>query len=210
MKKYIIDFNLLPDLTYSTWIYNLGSDIDEGLKPLPETLKRAKTAMRCVYELACGENYSHRKEAHFRAALAEFVAMEETLGRNLHQSGIMLRPLRCTDTADPVLHIVKALRNLETHLQSSDLSSFETTYWFGPIDKPEEGKEMNHVVWFINDITPTAFSMLRNAQRYDSDDVAKLLNWFNKAQKLWGVYELIRLAILRYSKQIIATYRLAR
>lgn len=209
MNKHTIDFNLLPDLKYSTWMYNVGSEIEEGLKDLPETLRRAHTSMRCVYELACGENYSNRKEAHFRASLTEFVSMEEALSRDLKQIGIQSPPLKCVDTTDPVLHIVKALRNLEIHLQSSGLSSFKTTYLFGHKDKPEEAKEMDGEVWYIDDITPDAFNKLRDAKRYHAIDVVDLLNWFNEAQRLWGVYEIVRLAILRYSQQIISKYGFA-
>ncbi|MBD1925026.1 hypothetical protein H6F74_01820 [Trichocoleus sp. FACHB-90] len=88
------------------------------------------------------------------------------------------------------------------------MSSFETQYWFGPIGKPEDGKLMEHVVWHINDVTLDAFKDLRSAKKYDVNDVTKLLDWFNKAQKLWGIYEIVRRAIIRYSEQIIAKYDL--
>lgn len=201
-----LDFTLLPDLFYGSWMINLGSEVEEGMQPFVETLTRAQSAIRLCYELACSEAYSQRKEAFFRGALAEFISMEETLERDLRALGLSVHALKLTDSNDPLLHIAKALRNLETHVQSSGILSDKKAYWFGPIDRPEVGKEMTHEVRYIQDITAEAFSRLRNAKNYRTEDVIKLLAWFNEAQKLWGVYELIRLAILRHCKRIIDTY----
>ncbi len=68
---------------------------------------------------------------------------------------------------------------------------------------------MQHQAWYVDDITLNTFNELDDAKRYEPKDVVLLLDWFNEAQKLWGIYEVIRLGILRYSKAIIDEYRLA-
>ncbi|MBD1925984.1 hypothetical protein H6F74_06760 [Trichocoleus sp. FACHB-90] len=122
MQKYILDFSLLPDLKYSVWLYTLGNEIENSLRALPKTLGRAEAAMFFVYQLACSDDSGPRKEAYLRAALAEFVSMEEMLARDLANLGKSEPILKCIDTKDPLIHIAKALRNLEIHLQSSKMS----------------------------------------------------------------------------------------
>lgn len=46
--------------------------------------------------------------------------------------------------------------------------------------------------WWIDPITESEFAELRNARNYNPSDITRMLDWFNDAQKVWGVDELVR------------------
>jgi hypothetical protein len=49
---------------------------------------------------------------------------------------------------------------------------------------------------------------LRNSKRYKRDDVVKMVDWFNGAQKKWGIDQLIYRAVVEYCRILIKAYSL--
>lgn len=216
--KYTLDFSLVPDLKYGTFWLTLDEQVERALSDFPQTLARAHSSIKFCWfvsqnanTLCCKEGQVlQTREAFLRASLAEFVAMEETLERDLRLMGINQPAIRCNQTSNPLLHIIRELRNFEIHLHSSKLTSFRMPAMLGDDQKPEEALAFEANIWIIDDLTETGFKQLRNAARYTDRDIIQLLAWFNNAQKVWGIRELIFRAVHLYCDTIISRYRLTR
>lgn len=199
---YALDFNVLPRLDSYRVFLSLDDGIKKALSRLPETLARANGACHHCHEVRDDDAGAvEARESALRSALAEFVSMEESLGRDLNNAMIGAAPVKITESQNPLLHIVRELRNLEIHLQTSRLKSVtkEVTY---------VGDNYQLDIWVAGDITESDFMKLRNARRYKRDDVVKMVDWFNRAQKEWGVDQLIYRAVVEYCRMIIKTYYL--
>lgn len=198
---YALDFNLLPRLDSYRVFLSLDDEIKKALAKLPETLARANGACHHCHEVRDDGGAIEARESALRSALAEFVSMEESLGRDLNNAGIGAAPVKITESQNPLLHVVRELRNLEIHLQTSRLKSVvkEVTY---------VGDNYHHDIWVAGDITESDFMKLRNARRYQRDDVVKMVDSFNRAQKKWGIDQLIYRAVAGYCRMIIKTYSL--
>lgn len=195
-----LDFNLLPQLdTYRVFL-SLDDEIKRALSKLPETLARANSAChRC--DEARGDGAAETKGAALRSALAEFVSMEEALARDLNNAGIAAAPVKITESQNPLLHVVREFRNLETHLQTSRLRSLMKEVTYG-------GTNHQLDIWIVEDITESDFMKLRNSKRYKRDDIVKMVDWFNEAQKKWGIDQLIYRAVVEYCRLLIKAYSL--
>lgn len=198
---YALDFDLLPRLDSYRVFLSLDAEIKKALAKLPETLARANGACHYCHEIRDDGRAIEARESALRSALAEFVSMEESLGRDLSSAGIGAAPVKITESQSPLLHIVRELRNLEIHLQTSRLKSVvkEVTY---------VGDNYQLNIWVAGDITESDFMKLRNARRYKRDDLVKMVEWSNRAQKKWGIDQLIYRAIVEYCRMIIKVYSL--
>lgn len=197
---YALDFNLLPQLDSYRVFLSLGDEIKTALAKLPETLARANGACHHCHKVR-SDGPIEAKESALRSALAELVSMEESLGRDLNNAGIGAAPVKITESQNPLLHIVRELRNLEIHLQTSRLKSVEKEVTY-------VGDNYQIDIWVAGDITESGFMKLRNAKRYKREDVVKMVDWFNWAQKEWGINQLIYRAVVEYCRMIIKTYSL--
>ncbi len=134
--------------------------------------------------------------------------MEESLSRDLRRIEISAPPLKCYQTPEPLLHIMRELRNLEFHLTSSPLNSEKRKVKFGRMSRAEEASDFEHEAFFIKDISVAGFKQLRNARHYKEEDIVRLLQWFKEAQRAWGIDDLVVRAVTRYSELIIEKYQL--
>lgn len=211
---YALDFSLLPDLNTGSIRTALSDDTERQLSIFPQTFDRAQSAMYFAYMVDNVEAFfpetssTKRRESLLRASLAEFVSMEETLERDLSGLGINVAAIKITDTSDPLLHLIRELRNLEIHLYSSKIAFSEGKFYLPNKVNPEKSIEIELKIWCIGDIQARDFSRLRNSKRYSDGDIKHMLDWFNASQKIYGIHELLRIAIQRYSDAILEVYRL--
>lgn len=211
LMVYQLDFSDLPTLDYMSLFHRLSDDVEKGISKFPEVTGRAEGAVYFSNRISAppqarDDNRDQLREAFLRASIAEFAGIEEALERDLKTLQISSLPLKIKDTADPLLHIIRELRNLEIHLQSSDFVSSQKDVLFGDFENPERAHPLKITNWYIADIGVAQFRKLRNASRYTSLDIQSLITWFNQAQKQWGIGELVRLATERYCSQIIDDY----
>lgn len=203
-KHYPLDFSLLPTFEKSTAWMVLPRDMEIALKALPLTYDRVLGCLDFAYRV-WGNGGAHmpvtvkQREASLRAALGEFVSMEQALKRDLQ--GNSRRVIRISDSPNPLLHVVRELRNLEMHLHSATLTSLTRDASFADQDIKLE-------IWVADDVTETEFQRLANAKNYSDEDITRMLSWFNQAQKEWGIADLIYRCVCEYSKAIVSKYRL--
>ena len=209
-----INIHDFPTIDYGHVFVSLNEKVENKLPTFSQTYSRAECAMRFCWFISGGEDtLSHGdldrrnrlREGFLRAALAEFVSMEETLVRDLDNANINKPAIKMNNSSNPLLHILRELRNLEIHLTSSTLSVEQRNFVWGPF-----GEERNIVtnIWYIDNLQSSDFLQLRNAKNYDSVELAACVNHFLLEQKNWGICEIILRSINFYSEEIINEFNI--
>lgn len=213
MTKRKLNFDLAPtDFHRRPSTYNLPFIFEAPLSILPETVNRASIAVKfCWFAtvspddlLHCGDAEKCRalREGFLRAALAEFVSMEDALGRDLQRAGIK-ETFRIYESENPHLHIVRELRNLEVHLRSTELKAELRTYTYADRDmKPVPGSNHESRIWTSDLLRPEDLMRLNNAKYYSRADLDRMCEWFNEAQLSWGLPDVVFRAVLSYCDEI--------
>lgn len=134
-----------------------------------------------------------------RAALAELVSVEDTLAWE--------RPgyaFRLWMSENPLLHIMRELRNMNVHLQPSTFAPKEIT-----VQLRVEGSEPIDIeVYTLQDFTVERFRQLDNAKYYTDDQIHDLVEWFNAFHQHWGVADAFHQGICALAREIISRYDL--
>ena len=127
-----INIHNFPTIYHGHVCASLNKKVQNKLHKFPQTYSRAECAMSFCWFISGGKdtlfhddlNRRNRlREGFLRAALAEFVSMEETLIRDLDNTNSTKTAIKINNSSNPLLHILRELRNLEIHLNSSTLSA---------------------------------------------------------------------------------------
>ncbi|MCZ2278331.1 MAG: hypothetical protein LC117_10425 [Bacteroidia bacterium] len=206
-----LDFRQLPALDNKRpLLCQLGDKRTNSLKTFNHVFERADCALYFTAKFHSESNQIIKKGL-LRAAISEFVSIEEVIKIDSKINNISLPHLLIINTENPLLHIVKQLRNYNIHLGSSVIEyTEETKRTFGTIDNFTNGTgyEYSDSEAIITNLNIVEFDNLRDAKHYCNQDKIDLINWFNQNQIKWGVDHLIYLATLDYCDRIIAYYNL--
>lgn len=206
-----LDFRQLPVLNNKRpWLCQLGDKRTNSLKTFGHVFERANCVLHFTAKFH-SENNEIIKKGLLRAAVSEFVSIEEVIKIDSDINNISLPPLLIIKTENPLLHIVKQLRNYNIHLGSSVIDyTEETIRTFGTLDNINNGTgyeyEDNEAI--IKNLDIIEFNKLKDAKHYTNQDKLDIIDWFNKNQIKWGVDHLIYLATLDYCDRIITYYSL--
>ncbi|MDB5391934.1 MAG: hypothetical protein JWM11_7580 [Planctomycetaceae bacterium] len=197
-KTFELNFDLLPTLKLGSMFAVLPAEVDSKLCAYKATYDRAMgaltfSALLCNVPIKVDESGTKLREAYLRAALGEFVSMEETI--QLDDSNGMHPKIR--DSQNPLLHMMKQLRNMQFHLSNSALTSHQQNVEWG-----SQNSAMD--LWYVEEIDLTDFNKLHGAANFSDSDKSKMIGWFNSNQKLWGINELILQSVTLYAKELLA------
>ncbi|MDD2997555.1 MAG: hypothetical protein PHV05_00760, partial [Candidatus Riflebacteria bacterium] len=173
VRKNSLNSSLLPEIEGIPLIFSLPDHIVNAFSDLEDTHNRARCAIYFALQISKNSTQIFR-EGYFRAALTEFVSMDETskkeLGKIKHRSLI--------SSQNPLLHIMKQLRDLQIHLVSNHLDSSTHTISF-------HGTDYQLQKWHIQkELTLDDFANLNNRKFYKDYDLRQVISWFNETQKL--------------------------
>jgi hypothetical protein len=211
----VLDFALLDRPSFREMFVRLPTEIENAIGTLPETSARFEGAIKfCWYVSATPDvlytdepKATRLREAFLRASLAEYVSVEDTLKRDLVKLGIKANAIEIIHLPNPLLHVMRELRNLEIHLTSSQLSKAKKAVTVTIFDTEHQSET---TIWTVNDLTVEKFQELRFARkRYSKEEIEKMVDWFNEAQYDWGVNDLLFRAIIEWASAIVNTYSLA-
>ena len=174
-----LDFATLPDIAFGHAFFQLDDEVVRDIARLGRVSARAKNAVRFAYwsgasgeMLRCTEGEAQQlREGCFRAALTEFVSIEEVQKLDYVEIGIVREPMKLNDTPSPLLHIFRELRNLEVHLRQSGLRKVPKDVLWGHINQPTEATPITISVWVLDGLTSQSFLALRNARYYRQDQI---------------------------------------
>lgn len=208
-----LDFQLLPSLESAPIFVSLDPVLEENMASLPETWARADAALRFCWYISQGTERLHAdepratrlREAFLRACLTEYRSMEEVLPRDLDAIAINTPALKIHQIENPLVHLMKEVRNFEIHLASSALTPNKIKVivrW--------QNEELEHesTIWVTEPLTVQKFNGLDNARYYSATDIKAMVDWFNDAQQEWGVHHLAFLAVKTYCEELVTYYEL--
>jgi hypothetical protein len=158
-----LDYGLLPEPESTPTFTSLPEELEAAMQRLPRTLRRMEAALSSAREIDSfregGARAQRRAESAFRSALTEYIAIEDTFKRE-RPAGTP--PFRLLDTTNPLPHILRLLRHLQTHHTASELSGITISLWL----KNVPGAEPQDVpVRVISDLTETNYSIWTHSRK---------------------------------------------
>lgn len=192
-----LDFTKLPtDAAFtsrSMWA-TLPQPLEARLATLPHTLERLQAAVMFA-EQSARQSEPRRAAAFLRAALAEFRSMEDMQEVDKPSSTC----LDLINLNDPLLHLLKLLRDLNIHEKT-----VKTIPHSVPASFDNQSFSLN--VFVISNLRPTDFAALKNRRHYSSSDLQAMITWFEKAQLHWGAGYIVRLGAESLGEAICKHY----
>jgi hypothetical protein len=141
------------------------------------------------------------KVAYLRAALMEFVAMEEVLKYDLQERGLNEIQLKMTTTENAMLILLRELRHLQLHVVTTTLSEENRPAIYA-------GQETTMKIEIVPLTDLIEIKRLYNANRYDPAELDAAINCLNDAQLNWGIGDILQRGVQLYADLIINKYHL--
>jgi hypothetical protein len=214
-SRYQLRLDGLPHFESSPLFSTLEPSTEAALKQLPNACERAVAALRFRQNIGGDKDALRVSEDHvrimqaayLRAALMEYVAIEEVLPLDLKMRGFGEEPLRILDTGNALLILLRELRHLQLHRVNTNFKSTSKSAFLRTRD---EDKEFETKVTILT--IPTAdlrqLKMLRNAARFDPGELDAAISWFTYAQSQWGIGDVVQAGIQVYAAEIVQRYGL--
>jgi hypothetical protein len=214
-SKYELRLDGLPTFETSPLFCTLEPSTEVALRQLPNAYKRAVAALRFYQRIGgekdgLGVSEDHvriMQAAYLRAALMEYVSIEEVLPSDLVMRGFGEKPLRILDTGNAMLILLRELRHLQLHRVNT---TFQSTSRSAVLRTRHKEKEFETTLTILT--IPTAdlrqLKTLRNAARFDPDELDAAISWFIHAQSQWGVGDVMQSGIQVYAAEVVQHYGL--
>jgi hypothetical protein len=134
-------------------------------------------------------------KAHLRAALAEFVSIEDVLNLKYpsHKNEFSI-----VKSSNPLFHIMKLLRDYNIHLGVTTLAEPEISVAMETT--PDEVHDIKTLI--VDNLEVNSLKTLRNAKHYSDSDLIEMVDCFNKQQLRFGVADLIIKGLVTYSNYV--------
>jgi len=194
-----------PEFTYP-FAALYPRELEEELRKLPRTHDRIQAALIACAEMDNSKPGSDRArfkaESAFRSALTEYVAIEDTLNRELPAG----KPrFKLHGTQNPLPHVLELLRHLQIHGMANELSDITVSLWLKnvpgaePVDVP---------AWIISDLADAQLLKLNAFAEgfYTPAQAAEMVNWVKTRQTKFGIGDIIHRGILETAERIVKTY----
>lgn len=213
--KFKLRLDGLPNFETSPLFLTLEPSTEAALRKLPNVYERAVAALRFCQRigadkeiLGVSEDHLHIMQvAYLRAALMEYVAIEEVLPIDLITRGLGEEPLRILDTGNAMLILLRELRHLQLHLVNTSFDSISKSAVLRTIKKEREF-ETELTILTIPTADLRQLKTLRNAARFDPEELDAAISWFSYAQAQWGIGDVVLCGIRVYTTAVVQRYGL--
>ena len=214
-SRYQLRLDGLPNFETSPLFCTLEPSTEAALRQFPNAYERAVAALRFCQRIGGGKDALGVSEDHvcimqvayLRVALMEYVAIEEVLPLDLVMHGFGEEPFRILDTGNAMLIPLRELRHLQLHLVNTTFKTTSRSAVLRTRDKPEEF-ETNLTILTIPSADLRQLKTLRNAARFDPDELDAAISWFTHAQSQWGIGDVMRSGIQVYAAEVVQRYGL--
>lgn len=189
----VLDFTPLRRECTPTFMC-LPREEEQRLASTPLTLDRLQSALHFANLLRCAkqEHEMMRAGAYFRASLAEFVSVQEIA----RVEASNWKKFELLDTTLPLPHMLKLLRNMQIHVRTVSLK--DRRMWLH-LRLAVGARPVETSKWCVDDLTPEQLLELRafkiNKPQYNQEQATQLVTWFQDAQELFGVPDLVWYAV---------------
>lgn len=209
---YSLNFAKIPKIKVGRAVFRLEDDLSQALARMPLVYARLQNAMKFLYWsmqnsafLRCNESAaSPLREGCLRAALTEIVSIEDMQTHDFIELGLNTETTKLNSEDNPSWHMLRELRNLQVHLRQNRLNPEPRDFLWGNSEVIEEATPITVSIWTIEGIDLDAFKTLQNSHRYQTNDAARMIEWFNRSQAEWGVQELIAVVAEDYCRKIVS------
>lgn len=213
--KIDLRLDMLPRFETSPLFCTLEPNTEAALRQLPNAYERAVAALRFRQCIGGGKDALRVSEndvrimqvAYLRAALMEYVAIEEVLPIDLGKRGFGEKPLRILDTGNAMLILLRELRHLQLHRVNTTFRSTSRSAILRTRNKEQEF-ETDLTILTIPIADLCQLKTLRNAVRFAPDELDAAISWFSHAQSQWGVGDVVQSGIQVYASEIVQRYSL--
>lgn len=209
-RKYTLDLALLEGIKAGSLVMALPPGLEKNLSRTPSAAPHFDAILKFLHLVdlgetglhAKGENLRWRREACLRAALSEYVSIDNAVRVDAEAQGLREAPVAIR-SPHPAIHLVRELRNLELHLSPSRLIQDRRTYlyrWEGM------EKSLDSEILLIDDLTIGRLRSLDNVRHYRLAEFAAAVDWFNREQEAWGVVEVLRVVTTRRAEEVVEAF----
>ncbi|WP_182027241.1 hypothetical protein [Vibrio rotiferianus] len=192
--------------------FNLATKVEHGYLLIPEPAK-GLVEFPDVYDRVCSVIYhcsmvsgepmkkciplSAKEATHIRSALCEFVGLEDLL-KQLYPT-LSHAEFAIYKSKNPILHMIKLLRNYNVHISNSELSQ-KSMKVRALVDKHGE---FDVTVKFISNLSLESLKLMRSATNYSDSQLISMIDIFENEQHEFGVTTLILKAVIDYSEHLV-------
>lgn len=191
-----LDFNDYPNIVEGDIFWRAPPS---ALQKVPQLYERATSSLYMLF-LSGGSDIPLRDGVpaalhvamHVRAALTEFVGIEEAMKNAGHA-------YRITHSTSPLLHFMRMLRNYQIHIGTQPMASKTVEIIFGGSDAVIE-------VATIDNLLADDFMQLDTIRKYNSysrNEVERMIALFREQQERLGVYEILRQGANRLIHEVL-------
>ncbi|HEL2981978.1 hypothetical protein D7Y57_03645 [Stenotrophomonas maltophilia] len=191
-----LDFNDYPDIVEGDIFWRPPPS---ALQQVPQLYERATSALYMLF-LSGGSDIPIRNGVpgelhvamHVRAALTEFVGIEEAMKNAGHA-------YRITNSTSPLLHFMRMLRNYQIHIGTQPMARKTVGIVFGGSDAVMD-------IAIINNLRADDFMQLEAIRKYSSysrNEVERMIELFCAQQERLGVYEILRQGTNRLIHEVL-------
>jgi hypothetical protein len=211
MTKIRLPLTDLPTFESTSIWCSLQPKTEVDLRAFHNVFDRARAGIRFVQYISGApflteEEKIPMKAAFLRAALMEFVGMEEVLPTDLSEHSISAPAIKINKTGNTLLILLREMRHLNLHIINSTFEHQERA----AMSYPFGSKEPHHTTLNAR-IVPLAdlekLKQLRNAPLFDDQDLSLAISWLDSAQRAWGIEDVILAGFETFAKLIIRTYK---
>jgi len=189
-----LDFSIFPNIESKDMLWRLPS---EELKCNEEVYCRAVAALYMIDQMCAQPKRSAitkniHIEAYFRAALVEFVGIEEVLKRQGYT-------FRINKLTNPIFHILRLLRNYQVQISSVNFNKKAINIFMG-------GDRMTAQYEVINNLSVEKFMELhaiKKRKEYNKEQVCKMIENFEVQQNRLGVATLLDASMKLFFQEIL-------
>lgn len=161
-------------------------EVDERIEGVECLIHRMEAADTCDLR---------RPQIYLRAALSEFVSMEEAAKLDFARLKLA-QPPTLESLLDPRLHVVRLLRNANVHLSTTQLTTGrKPAIW----DGPRGPQEFQCRLFLANDLEASVRAT-KGAARYSAPDLTAMINWLSAEQGDWGIQNVVLRAAEEYAR----------
>ena len=217
-------FPAIPNLPLN---FGIPEDVFEKIAAFPNCSSRALCAVAFAEAAQGGDSFYEElsdskyeaplRDAYMRAALGEFVSIEDMVSKDLDAAKISANP-KCIYESKRLLPILfKEIRNLNFHISSasSEEKVVEVNVRFKqsepellPLKLPIRILAFDEEDFLkLHNLKPTRKG--RCGDFWRERDVRSILEWFNTNQHRAGAHRLLTRAVVEYLEFLISEYNLA-
>lgn len=203
-----LSLDRLPSFNSSTVAIRLEPRVDADLSRFADTHSRACVALRFLQRQSSPADHlgvrrdeeRQMQAGYLRAALMEYVGMEDCLPGDLRRLSQRGPALRISDTGSAMLILLRELRHVHVHLGQVQLIHREQ-----PALICARNREIKYMATVLT-VPMTDLERLlepRHAKKFHASELRAAVDWLNEAQNHWGMAEVVQAAINDYGRRIV-------